>query len=82
MLDIRFELVPDTKSKVDASKYFEIVPKQGALPSGGDRNAGATSVTVRASITIFINEFIFLQRLFLNQPLKFIFVKRKLSLLA
>lgn len=43
---IRFELAADPKSKVDASKFFEIVPKQGSLPAGGDRNAQATSVTV------------------------------------
>ncbi|CAF3973374.1 unnamed protein product, partial [Rotaria sp. Silwood1] len=42
----KFELVPDTKSKVDASKFFEIVPKQGTLAAGGDRNAQATSVNI------------------------------------
>lgn len=47
---IRFELVPDPKTKIDASKFFEIVPKQGGLPAGGDRNAQATSVTVSNSI--------------------------------
>jgi len=50
-LKIRFELVPDPKSKIDASKYFEIVPKQGSLTAGGDRNAQATSVTV--SVWVF-----------------------------
>lgn len=44
--NFRFELVADPKSKVDASKFFEIAPKQGTLPAGGDRNAQATSVTV------------------------------------
>jgi len=43
---IRFELVPDPKSKIDPSKFFEIVPKQGSLVAGGDRNPQATSVTV------------------------------------
>jgi hypothetical protein len=42
----RFELVSDPKTKIDATKYFEIVPKQGGLTAGGDRNAPATSVTV------------------------------------
>lgn len=45
MID-RFELVADPKSKVDASKFFEIAPRQGTLPAGADRNAQATSVTV------------------------------------
>jgi hypothetical protein len=44
-LKIRFELVADPKSKIDASKFFEIVPKQGNLAAGGDRTQ-ATSVTV------------------------------------
>ncbi|CAF1106189.1 unnamed protein product [Rotaria sordida] len=42
----KFELVPDTKSKIDTSKFFEIVPKQGTLAAGGDRNAQATSVNI------------------------------------
>jgi len=45
-LKIRFELVQDPKSKIDASKFFEISPKHGTLPAGGDKNAQATSVTV------------------------------------
>ncbi|CAF3321831.1 unnamed protein product [Rotaria socialis] len=42
----KFELVSDPKSKVDASKFFEIAPKQGTLPAGGDRNAQFTSVNI------------------------------------
>ncbi len=63
-MGFRFELVSDPKSKIDASKFFEIVPKQGTLPAGGDRNPQATSVTVshrsfKTEISIHFSKIIF-----------------------
>jgi hypothetical protein len=42
----RFELVTDPKSKIDASKFFEIVPNNGVLASSTDRSAQAAVVSV------------------------------------
>ncbi|CAF4420446.1 unnamed protein product, partial [Adineta steineri] len=40
----KFELIQDPKSKINATKFFEIVPKQGSLTAGGERNVPATNV--------------------------------------
>ncbi|CAF0941486.1 unnamed protein product [Adineta steineri] len=42
----KFELIQDPKSKINATKFFEIVPKQGSLTAGGERNVPATNVVI------------------------------------